>query len=322
MPGGLALHEQELRSRFAAADFLRSCDQAFYLYGQGVLRNPPRSEEVARQGQEDHIRLDMTAEWPGRYRSRKTIEERSDVRTGRLASRRAVLLLEDLVRDVQVEMDAGYLTDMRTGAAGALGIGYLAEAPVRRVGIVGTGRIGQSLALAVDRLFELDELRVTSRNPDNRRAFARRLGRQLRAPLHMAADLVSCLEGMDGALLAVPTPEPILDMAAVSEGMLLAVMAGDRRTRQVAPEVLEQVGVLVDHLEQASKSGEFVHAEQTGRLAHVRLAREPSGRVLDIGDAACGRLEGSAPRPRLAYFTGMAAQDLCAAAFIYETMGI
>lgn len=312
MPGGLALQEQELRSRFAAADFLRSCDQAFYLYGQGVLRNPPRSEEVARPGQEDHIRLDMTAEWPGRYRSRKTIEERSDVRTGRLASRRAVLLLEDLVRDVQVEMDAGYLTDMRTGAAGALGIRYLAEAPVRRVGIVGTGRIGQSLALAVDRLFELDELRVTSRNPDNRRAFARRLGRQLRAPLHMAADLVSCLEGMDGALLAAPTPEPILDMAAVSEGMLLAVMAGDRRTRQVAPEVLEQ----------ASKSGEFVHAEQTGRLAHVRLAREPSGRVLDIGDAACGRLEGSAPRPRLAYFTGMAAQDLCAAAFIYETMGI
>ena len=42
--------------------------------------------------------------------------------------------------------------------------------------------------------------------------------------------------------------------------------------------------------------------------------------MLEIGDAACGRREGSEPRPRLAYFTGLAVQDLCAAVMIYEKM--
>ena len=44
----------------------------------------------------------------------------------------------------------------------------------------------------------------------------------------------------------------------------------------------------------------------------------PFGEVLDIGDAACGRLKAAEPRPQLVYLTGLAVQDLCAAAMIYE----
>jgi len=312
------LREAEFRNRFSMEDFLEAGDLAFRLYGEGVLVNPPRYEIVESRDGLDLFRLEMPAEWPGRYRACKVIEEYSDVARGQLGQRRAFIRLEDLERGDKVELEADYVTDMRTGAAGVLGIKYLARKPVDRVGILGTGRIARTLALAADRLFALQEIRVTSRREENRRAFARQVGPQLRAELRPIATLAECTSGCDAVLTAVPTPEPILAADDLDENVCLSVMGGDGRTRQVAPEVLEQVGVVVDHLEQARKSGEFAHALAAGRFDRIDLARSAAGEVLDIGDAACGRLGDRVPR--LAYFTGLAVQDLCAAAMVYEKL--
>jgi alanine dehydrogenase len=314
----VSLREAEFRDLFSIGDFLAAGHRAFRLYGEGDLVNPPRTETIERREGLDFFRLEMPAEWAGRYRARKIVEEYSQVDRGRLGQRRTFILLEDLVRGRMARLDADYITDMRTGAAGALGVRYLARGPVTQVGILGTGRIGRSLALAVDRLFPLEEIRVTSRSAENRRAFALQVGPQLRARLRLATDLESCVRRVDAILTAVPTPQPIVRLDHLDERVCLAVIGGDSRTRQVAAEVLEQIGVLVDHLDQARESGEFRHALETGRFARIGLTRRADGEVLDIGDAACGRLEPGRDWPRLAYFTGMAAQDLCAAAMVYE----
>ena len=54
------------------------------------------------------------------------------------------------------------------------------------------------------------------------------------------------------------------------------------------------------------------------KLEHIALARNAEGTVLDIGDAACGRL--GAIAPSAVYLTGMGAQDLCAAAMVYRRL--
>ena len=308
------LREEDFRSFFSIADFLSVCDQAFRRYGRGILVNPPRTEKATG----DYFRLEMPAEWPGRYRACKIIEERSDVRQGQLGERRAAIVLEDLCQGTTCRLDADYLTDMRTGVAGALGIRYLAQTPVRRVAIVGTGRVARVLALATDGLFELEEIRVTSRRAENRQAFQRAVGPQLRAPLRLAETVASGVRGADAVLMAAPTPRPILFMEDLEEGPWLAVMGGDGRTRQLAPEVLEQVGVVVDSVEQAKKSGEFRWAQENGRLARIAFAQSATGEILDIGDAACGRLREAPEGPRLAYFTGLAALDLAAAVMVWE----
>jgi ornithine cyclodeaminase/alanine dehydrogenase-like protein (mu-crystallin family) len=304
--------DEDFRARLSPADFLAACDQAFRLCGQGALLNPPRRESL----EGGRFRLEMPALWPGRYRALKVIEE-DPGEGGRLGLRRALVELEDLARGGRVRLEAGYATDMRTGAAGALGVKYLARNPVDRLAVLGTGRVARCLARCADQLFGLREIRATSRQRANREAFARDLAPLLRAPLKMAASPEECLEGADAVLAAVPTPDPILFPAHLGPQTLLSVMAGDRRTRQLAPELLEELGVLVDDLEQAGNSGDFRHAATTGRLERIALARGAEGQVLTIGDAACGRL-GEA-RPRLAYFTGLAAQDLCAAVALYET---
>ncbi|MBM3277465.1 MAG: NAD(P)-binding domain-containing protein [Candidatus Handelsmanbacteria bacterium] len=299
-------------TRLSPADFLAACDRAFRLWGQGVLLNPPR-----RQSLEGGIfRLEMPALWPGRYQGRKVIVEEPGV-GGQLGSRRAYIELEDLVRGAHFRMDADYATDMRTGAAGALGIKYLAQGPVDCAAVLGTGRVARCLARSADQLFGLHEIRATSRQAANREVFARDLAPLLRAPLKMAASLEECLEGADAVLVAVPTPQPILTPAHLGPRTLLSVMAGDSRTRQLAPQILEELPVLVDHPEQALQSGEFIYAGERGSLERIALARDAAGQVLTIGDAADGRL--GAARPRLAYFTGLAVQDLCVAVALYES---
>ena len=85
--------------------------------------------------------------------------------------------------------------------------------------------------------------------------------------------------------------------------------------RQVESAVLERRPVLVDLWEQAEKSGEFRWARAQQQLERIDLMRGESGDALTIGDAALGR----AGRSRAcAYLTGLAVQDLCAAAMIYE----
>lgn len=312
----LLLRDADFREALSPADFLAACDRAFQLYGQGALLNPPRRESLSG----GRFRLEMPAEWPGRYRARKIIEERPAPDTGRLGERQAFILLDDLARGIQVRLEADYVTDLRTGAAGALGIQYLARGPVARIAVLGTGRIARSLARCADRLFALEEIRATSRQPASRQAFALEVGPQLRAPLRLAESIAACIEGADAILTAVPTPEPILSLADLGDSAIVSAMGGDSRTRQLAPEILEETGVVVDHLEQARGSGEFKYAQEQGRFARIALARGETGEVLTIGDAACGRLPAGIARPRLAYFTGLAVQDLCAAVALYEKL--
>ena len=308
------LREDEFRSLFSMADFLASCDRAFQLYGRGEVVNPPRQETV----QQAYFRLEMPAEWPGRYRATKVIEEHSHIDRGQLGQRRAFIRLEDLERGAEVELEADYITDMRTGAAGALGLKYLGGPSIARLGILGTGRVAGALARAADVLFDLEEMRVTSRRAENREHFAREVGAELGTPLLLVETKEQCIGGLEALALAVPTPAPILGLHELSDGAVLAVMGGDGRTRQLAPEVLEAVGLVVDAPEQAAKSGEFSYAQKAGRSAHITYARDGAGEVLDIGDAACGRLQDARPAPRIAYFTGLAVQDLCAAIMVYE----
>ncbi len=312
------LREETFAHRFSTADFISACHQAFEYYGTGVIDNPPRTESIQKRGALDYFRLDMPAEWPGKFRARKIIEEFSDVASGRLAKREAYIAFEELQQGRSWRLEAGYITDQRTGAAGALALQYLAGESIKRVAILGTGRIARTLALSCDALFDLAEIACTSRRPENRAAFAAAVEPDLHTSLRMATSLEACIAGADAVLTAVPTPQPILTAAMLAEVPYLVVIAGDSRTRQLAPEALYERTIVVDVLAQAQKSGEFRFAAEQGQAAQIALVRSIEGKVLDIGDAACGRLGTSAPSA--VYLTGMGAQDLCAAAMVYRRL--
>ncbi len=309
----LKISDAEIEGILSVEEVLESCDRAFRLYGMGQVSNPPRRETVRRTEGADLFRLEMPAEWPGRYRARKVIVERSDVSAGRLAGRTAVVELDDLSTGRRAVLEAEYLTNMRTGAAGALGARYLGS-NAEVLAILGTGRISRALAVCADAALGPREIRATSRSAANLEAFASFVEPRVNARVRVPNSIGDCLDGADTVLTAVPTPRPILGRSDIADAVHLSVIAGDPRTAQLDAGLLSSREVVADHPEQALKSGDFLLAG----MGWDRFAQDGEGRVLTIGDAAMGRLEDRRGHGAIAYFTGMAIQDLMAAVQVYE----
>ena len=301
---------EEIASVMTARDFVDSCDEAFRLYGLGKMVNPPRNEEMGREGNRDVFRLVMPGWWKWNFQGQKVIEELSDVKTGRLGERIAVIELTDVRGRDRIVLDAEHITDMRTGAAGALGAKYLAKTPIHTAAILGTGRVAQALARCIDVALGPKRMRATSRTPEKRAAFATAVAPDIQCGLDMVEDIATCIDGADAIFTCVPTPEPILNNA--EDHVHISVIGGDRRSTQLQPELLKRRFVVADHAEQVRLSGEFLALRDMDETP--RWAKNSAGQISTIGHAALGQLEHLRGQGGIAYFSGLAIQDIHAAA--------
>ncbi|MBI2579790.1 MAG: NAD(P)-binding domain-containing protein [Candidatus Aenigmarchaeota archaeon] len=292
--------------QFSPADFLSNCHEAFAGYGNGTHRMEPREEEVRGS----RYTLKMPASIPG-YTGYKFIDEISDVSTGRLGSKTAVIRLKPGSSE-EVEMSAEYITSMRTGAAGALGVRYFAPY-ARDISILGTGNVAKALALCVNEL-DVRRINVYSRTSEKREKFKSEVQDLVGAEIILHDSQKSCIKTCDAILAAVPTLEPILSYDDFGCSYI-SCMGGDSRTAQLSEEMLFRPTIVPDNEAQCWRSGEFRRAIEKGREGDINFAMI-GGRTANIGDAANGRLK--LDGKVIAYFTGLAVQDMSAAKMIYE----
>jgi alanine dehydrogenase len=106
-----------------------------------------------------------------------------------LPSEVGLLLLMDSRNGVpKAIIDGSHLTDMRTGAVTAIGAKYLARKNSRVLGHVGARGTAYWNVRLLDRLFNFEEIRVHSRRPESRNAFAARLSKELGKPVKATSD--------------------------------------------------------------------------------------------------------------------------------------
>src|SRR3954469_6633637 len=117
-------------------------------------------------------------------------------------------------------LDATLITDMRTGAVTAIGARHLARKGSRVLGHIGARGTAYWNVRLLDHLFGFDEIRVHSRRPESRDAFAARLSKDLGKPVIATTDWRSCVEGADIVVEAsrLPPPEPLLRTAWIRRG--------------------------------------------------------------------------------------------------------
>ena len=115
-----------------------------------------------------------------------------------LPSEMALLNLFDPRTGMPVAViDATWITDVRTGAITAIGAKHLARKGARVLGHVGARGTAYWNVRLLDHLFGFAEIRVHSRRPESRDAFAERLARDLGKPVVATADWESCVRGAD-----------------------------------------------------------------------------------------------------------------------------
>jgi alanine dehydrogenase len=154
----------------------------------------------------------------------KTVGDFVDNYQRGLPSEMALLNLFDPRTGMPVAvLDATAITEMRTGAITALGARYLAREDARVLGHIGARGTSYWNIRLLDKVFDLTEIRVHSRRPESREAFAARLSRDLGKPVVVTEDWRSCVEGADIVVEAsrLPEPEPLLRTEWIAPGALV-----------------------------------------------------------------------------------------------------
>jgi len=173
-------------------------------------------------------------------------------------------------------MDATLITACRTGAMTAVGARYLARPDSRVLGHVGARGTAYWNVVLLDALFDLDEIRVTSRRPESREAFAGQLAPVTRARVRVAATADETFDGADILVEAsrLTEPEPLLRTAAVRPGAFVVPYGTVSAVELDLLDVMDKV--VVDDWREA-QSGRFGALRQhvdSGRLSAASLYAE------------------------------------------------
>jgi alanine dehydrogenase len=194
-----------------------------------------------------------------------------------LPSELAVLNLFDPKTGAPVAIiDASDITDMRTGAVTAIGARHLARRNAKVLGHIGARGTSYWNVRLLDSIFHFDEIRVHSRRPESRTAFAERLQQDLGKTVIVTEDWESCVRGADVVVEAsrLEKPQPLLKTEWISKGACVIPYGTMSAVELSLTDIMDKM--VMDDWGQA-KSGPFgalrAHVD-TGRLSRSTLHAE------------------------------------------------
>jgi ornithine cyclodeaminase/alanine dehydrogenase-like protein (mu-crystallin family) len=210
-------------------------------------------------------------------------------------------------------LDSMEITTLRTGAATAVAAKYLARVDARTAAIIGCGNQGRVQLRALRRVRPLTTVRVYDRDSGRAEAFARELAPELGLRIEVATDPAAAARSSDIVVTCTSAQQAILDVGDVAPGTFVAAVGADNPEKQeIAPALLAASRVVVDVLEQAATMGDLHHAIVAGVMNR--------GDVTELGQIVAGRAPPRSSADEVIVFdsTGMALQDVAAAAAVYE----
>lgn len=159
-------------------------------------------------------------------------------------------------------LDNGYLTDIRTAAAGAVAAKYLARPNASVATIFGAGvqAVLQLEALMLVR--PIAEVRIWARDAAKADRLAGTLREQLSIAVRAEPDAAKAVAGSDIIVTTTPSTEPLIRAGFVEPGQHITAMGSDAEHKnELAPALIGMVDLYVaDSARQTRRLGELHHA--------------------------------------------------------------
>jgi len=202
-------------------------------------------------------------------------------------------------------LDNGFLTDIRTGAAGAIAAQYLAPETFSTVGVIGSGVQARQQVRCLREVREFS--RVVAWSPHRARldAFCREM-RDAGFDAFAAAGPRAVCEAAEVLVTATPARQPLVRAEWLRAGQHVTALGSDSPGKQeLDAACLARADVIVvDRLTQCAAFGELRHALDAGLLRADRVHA-------DLGEIVAGLMPGRARADQLtiADLTGVGFQD-------------
>lgn len=209
----------------------------------------------------------------------------------------------------------GYLTDLRTAAAIALTLRYLAPRDATAALLVGAGAVARLAARAIITERPIAHLTIWNRTAERAAALARELGGVVET--RVAASLDAEVPVHRIIVTATGSTAPLVRAATVRAGThVTSAGTGSPEKVELDPALLARADKLVaDRIAQTERYGNLRHA-----IAAGTLTRE--GVYAELGELAAGRRPGRerADEITIADLTGVGVQDAAIAQVVVATL--
>lgn len=167
-----------------------------------------------------------------------------------------------------VLLDNGYLTAIRTAAAGAIAAKHLSREDATAVTIMGTGEQAELQLEALTLVRPIRTACYWGKSLRNAKAVAAKMSAKLGLEVQAEADAQKAVSQADIIVTCTPATEPILQANWLSEGQHVTAMGSDAEHKnELDPEIISTADIYApDSLSQVRQLGELHHAIEAGMV--------------------------------------------------------
>jgi ornithine cyclodeaminase/alanine dehydrogenase-like protein (mu-crystallin family) len=296
----VVLRKPEIRSLLDPASCIAAVEQAFTAYatGGGELPNVIHLDVPEHRG-EIHIKAGylhggnwyackFASGFAGRYDG---VVLTFDAKTGAPAG---------------ILFDGGYLTDLRTAAAGAVAARHLAPPTVNTLAILGTGIQSRLQPKLISMVRPFTSVRIWGRRPEA----AEQVAGDINATV--ANTIEAAVDGADIVVTVTASRSPLLRTEWLAPGALVIAVGADGPDKQeLDVDVLARADrVVADSFPQCARLGEIHHAMEAGVLT--------ADAIIELGQITSGRVPGrrTPTETIVCDLTGVGVQDVATASLV------
>jgi alanine dehydrogenase len=304
---------------FGPRDYVDAVERAFRFYGEGKVQMPPKVylEGLAGpDGSPGDLRF-MPVYVPAIAAAGAKDVNVHPANRELPAVMANIRLYDPSTGFLLALLDGTHITNMRTGAAGAVAAKYLSREDSRTAAFVGAGAQARTqLACLVVVRPEIAGVTVYDPNAETMRRFADEAKAKYGLDAHECRSPAEAVSVADIVTTVTPARGPVVDARDVRPGTHVNAIGADARGKQeLDPSILKKARVVIDSWEQASHSGEINVPLLKGLFRREDVYAE-------IGEIVTGRKKGRESRDQVTVFdsTGLAVQDIVVATEIYRRL--
>jgi ornithine cyclodeaminase len=315
----LILREPEIRSLLDPGACLQAVETAFSAYARGQAELPAVINlDFPEQRGEVHVKAGYLHAGP--YYAVKIASGFLDnTQLGLPTSDGMVLVFDAKTGAVAaLLLDNGYITDLRTGVAGAVAAKYLARVKAGTVAVVGSGAQARYQIRSLALVRKVQEVRVWGRHKEKAEACIQDLSRPGQAAdfrFVLASSVREATEGADIVITVTASREPLVQADWIATGALVIAVGSDGADKQeLDVAVLARADrIVADSLPQCLRLGEIHHAVDKGAISRDKVTAE-------LGQIIAGLKPGRTSGDEIIVcdLTGVGVQDIAAASLVLE----
>jgi len=310
----LLLQRRDVAKLLNIQECMEAVEQAFALYAHGKT-SPPKVLAVHAENGGFHIKAGILELHRSYFVAKINANFPGNPKKNHLPTIQGVIVVCDATDGrILALMDSIEITIIRTGAATGVAAKYLSSPNATVATICGCGNQGRISVKALMMVRKLEKIFAYDIDQGQIEKFAKEFGQEATVIPTLINDLPDALKQSQIVVTCTTSKKPFIQAKNIMPGTFIAAVGADSEEKQeIFSDLLASSKIVVDLVEQTAAFGEVHHAIRQNLLCIEGIHAE-------LGCIITGKKRGRESDNEIIIFdsTGMALQDVAAAAIVYE----